>query len=56
MDEIIKRWRGGNHGGISVNRSMILDTLLFADNQVLIATSEDELQQAIYNLQKTIKF
>jgi hypothetical protein len=29
-------------------------TLLFADEQVLIATSEDELQQAIYNLQKTV--
>jgi hypothetical protein len=54
MDAIIKRWRGGNHGGISINRSMILDTLLFADDQVLIATSEDELQWAIYNLQKTI--
>jgi hypothetical protein len=33
---------------------MILDTLLFADDQVLIAKSEDELQWAKYNLQKTI--
>jgi hypothetical protein len=39
MDAIIKRWRGGNHGGISITRSMILDTLLFADEKVLIATS-----------------
>jgi hypothetical protein len=54
MDAIIKRWRGGNHGGISINRSMILDTLLFADDQVLIASSEDELQRAIYNLQKKV--
>jgi hypothetical protein len=54
MDTIIKRWRGGNHGGISINRSMILGALLFADDHVLIATSEDELQRAIYNLQKTI--
>jgi hypothetical protein len=43
MDAIIKRWRGGNHRGISINRNMILDTLLFADDQVLIASSEDEL-------------
>jgi hypothetical protein len=33
---------------------MILDTLLFADDQVRIASSEDELQRAIYNLQKTV--
>jgi hypothetical protein len=32
---------------------MILDTLLFANDQV-ITTSEDKLQRAIYNLQKTI--
>jgi hypothetical protein len=54
MDAIIKRWRGGNHGGISINRSMILDTILFGDDQVLIAKSEDELQRAIYILQKTV--
>jgi hypothetical protein len=52
MDAIIKRWRGGNHGAISINRSMILDTLLFADDQVLLASSEDEL--AICNLQKMV--
>jgi hypothetical protein len=56
MDTIIKRWRGGNHGGISMNRNMILDTLLFADDQVLIAKSEDELQRAIYNLKKTVSY
>jgi hypothetical protein len=33
---------------------MILDNLLFVDDQVLIASSEDELQRAIYNLQKTV--
>jgi hypothetical protein len=50
MDAIVKRWREGNHRGISINRNMILDTLLFADDQVLIVSSEDELQRAIYNL------
>jgi hypothetical protein len=33
-----------NAGGISVNRNMILDVVLFAD---VIAKSEDELQRAI---------
>jgi hypothetical protein len=54
MDAIIKCWRGGNHGGISINKSVILDTLLFADYQVLIVSSEDELQWAIYSLEKTV--
>jgi hypothetical protein len=54
MDVIIKCWRGGHHGGISINRSMILDTLPFADDQVLIASSKDKLHREKYNLQKTI--
>jgi hypothetical protein len=33
---------------------MILDILLFADDQVLIVSSEDKLQRARYNLQKTV--
>jgi hypothetical protein len=33
---------------------MILDTLIFTDDQVFIASSEDELQRTIYNLQKTV--
>jgi hypothetical protein len=43
--EYIKRWTEGNYGGMSINRSMISDTLLFADDEVFIATSEDELQR-----------
>jgi hypothetical protein len=54
MDAIIKGWRGGNHGGISINRNMILDTLSFTDDQVLVVKSEDELQRAIYSLQNTV--
>jgi hypothetical protein len=54
VDAFMKRWRGGNRGGTSVDRNMTLDALLFADDQVLIAKSEDELQMAIYNLQKTV--
>jgi hypothetical protein len=50
MDALIKHRRGGNHGGITINRNMILDILLFANDQVLIASSKDELQRAIYNL------
>jgi ribosomal protein RSM22 (predicted rRNA methylase) len=54
MDAIMKLRRGGKHGRISIKRHMFLHTLLFADDQVLIARSEDELQRAIHNLQKIV--
>jgi hypothetical protein len=53
MDNITKRWRKGNHGGIPINRNLNLVTLLFADNQVIVAQNKDELQRAVYNLQVT---
>jgi predicted RNA-binding protein associated with RNAse of E/G family len=53
MDNITKRWREGNHGGIPISRNLNLDTLLFADDQVTVAQNEDELQRAVYNLQVT---
>ncbi|KAJ4442157.1 hypothetical protein ANN_12023 [Periplaneta americana] len=42
-----------HHAGIQINRNTVLDTLMFADDQVIIAKTEDALQRAIYNLQIT---
>jgi hypothetical protein len=44
MDNIIKRWRKVNYGGIPISRNLNLDTLLFADGQVTVAQNEEELQ------------
>lgn len=51
MNHILYIWRQSHHAGIQINRNTVLDTLMFADDQVIIAKTEDALQRAIYNLQ-----
>ena len=36
--------------GIQLNNRKLLNTMLHADDQILIVTSEDELQTMAYNL------
>ena len=36
--------------GIEINNRELVNTILYADNQILIATSEDELQTMAYHL------
>lgn len=50
MNAIIREFRNTRHGYITINRHLHLDTLIFADDLVLLATSEDDLQRSIYNL------
>jgi hypothetical protein len=38
------------HGNIPINRNVNFDTMLFADDQVLLAKSEDDLQYLVHNL------
>jgi hypothetical protein len=51
MNHLIKLWRQSHHAGNNLNKNSCLDTLLFADDQVIIATSKDDLQPAVCNLQ-----
>jgi hypothetical protein len=41
------------HGSIPSNRNVNIDTMLFSDDQVLLAKSEDDLQYSVHNLNKT---
>ncbi|KAJ4447189.1 hypothetical protein ANN_09190 [Periplaneta americana] len=50
INSIIRHWRLTIHGNIPLYRNCTLDTLLYADDQVLFATNEDELQYSIYHL------
>jgi hypothetical protein len=52
MNTIIKEWRETRHGNIPINRTSNMDTMLFADDQVLIAKSESDLQYSVHNLNK----
>jgi hypothetical protein len=46
LDEIITKWQKEDITGISLSKNKQLLTLLFADDQVIIANTEDNLQEA----------
>ncbi|KAJ4448392.1 hypothetical protein ANN_10408 [Periplaneta americana] len=47
---IIQDWRQTRHGFIPINRNLQLDALLFADDLVVMASTEDDLQYSVHNL------
>jgi hypothetical protein len=50
MNKIIQKWKVTRHGNIPINRNVIIDAMLFADDHVLLAKSEDDLQYSVHNL------
>jgi len=54
LDEIITKWQNQDITGIKLTKHQQLSTLLFADDQVIIANSEDNLQKAAYKLNQII--
>ena len=54
LDEIITKWQNQDITGIKLSKNQQLSTLLFVDNQVTIADTEDNLQKAAYKLNKII--
>jgi hypothetical protein len=54
MNKIIQKWKVARHGNIPINRNINIDTMLFADDQVLLAKFEDDLQYSVHNLNKIV--
>jgi len=54
LDEIITKWQNQDVTGIKLSKNQQLSTLLFADDQVIIADTEDNLQKAAYELNQII--
>jgi hypothetical protein len=52
MNKIIQKWKVTRHGNIPINRNVNIDTMLFADDRVLLAKSEDDLQYSVHNFNK----
>lgn len=50
IDELIGEWERKVHPGLRINLSVYVNNMLFADDQVLIQESEDNMQQAEYQL------
>jgi hypothetical protein len=54
LDEIIAKWQKQDMTGIKLSKNQQLSTLLFADDQVIIAAREDNLQRAAHKLNQII--
>jgi len=54
LDEIITKWQIQDITGIKLSNYRQLSTLLFADDQVIIANTEDNLQKAAHKLNQII--
>jgi transcription initiation factor TFIIIB Brf1 subunit/transcription initiation factor TFIIB len=54
LDEIITKWQKEEITGIPLSKNKQLLTLLFADDQVIISNTEDNLQKAVHKLNQII--
>jgi hypothetical protein len=52
INKIIKEWKQTVNSGIQLNNKNKIQTILYADDQILITRSEDELQIAVNELNK----
>ena len=48
VDDLPSSWKHKADSGIVLKRNLYLNTLLFADDQVIMQDSEDKLQKSIY--------
>jgi hypothetical protein len=55
INEIIKQWNEKYSTGIKMSNDTKLNTILFADDQVVIANSEDNLQRVFHALHQTVR-
>jgi len=54
LDKIITKWQNEDITGIKLSKNQQLSTLLFADNQVIIADTEDSPQKAAHKWNQII--
>jgi len=54
IDDLLRNWKNNADAGILLKRNY-LNTLLFADDQVVIRDSEDKLQKSVYILNQMSK-
>jgi len=55
IDDLQTNWKHKADAGIRLKRNLCLNTLLFADNHVVMQDSEDKLQKSVYILNQMSK-
>ena len=55
IDDLLRNWKHKADAGTLLKRNLYLNTLLFADDQVVIQDSEDKLQKPLYILNHMCK-
>ena len=50
LDKIIQEWKLTNPPGIKLDRNTLFQTLNFADDQLLLAKREDDLQRSVHKI------
>jgi hypothetical protein len=55
IDDLIRKWKERIKTGIKLKQRQHINTLLFADDQILIQDKEDNLQQSVYTLHNISK-
>ena len=51
LDKIIQEWKLTNLPGIKLDINILLQTLIFADGQLLLAKSQDDSQRSVHKPQ-----
>jgi hypothetical protein len=47
IDDLLRNWKNKVHDGTPLKRNLYLNTVLFADDQVIIQDSEDKLLKSV---------
>jgi len=55
IDDLLRNWKHKADAGIMLKRDLNLNTLLFADDHVIIQDSEDKLQKSVHILNQMSK-
>jgi len=55
INNLLRDWKHKADAGIRLKRNFYLNTLFFADDQVIIQDSEDKLQKSVYILNQKSK-
>jgi hypothetical protein len=55
MNKILEAWQKGEPKGIKLNNRCTIATDLFADDQILLAETDNDLQWSLYHLKEILK-